>query len=75
MAELSKGMVVQLASGGPKMTIMDLGDYSPMDAKEGAKCVWFDDKKVKQQEVFDVAVLKECKPIAVGSASQSGRNW
>lgn len=63
MAELSKGMVVQLASGGPKMTIMDLGDYSPMDAKDGAKCVWFDDKKVKQQEVFDVAVLKEFKEV------------
>ena len=61
MSELSKGMVVQLASGGPKMTIVDLGDYSPMSAKNGAKCVWFDGKNMKQEEVFDVAVLKEFK--------------
>jgi uncharacterized protein YodC (DUF2158 family) len=74
MAELSKGMVVQLASGGPKMTIMDLGDYGII--KEGAKCVWFDDKKIKQEEVFDVAVLKEWKtPALPASMNIPSTRW
>lgn len=74
MADITKGMVVQLASGGPKMTVTDLGDYSPLHARDGAKCVWFDDKKVQQQAVFDVAVLKEFKaPVAAAPIPRSNR--
>jgi uncharacterized protein YodC (DUF2158 family) len=73
MSELSKGMVVQLASVGPKMTVMALGDYGIV--KEGAKCIWFDDKKVKHEEVFDVVVLKECKPLNIGAPTRSSRDW
>ena len=59
MSSFTKGMVVQLVSGGPKMSVVDTGDYSPMDSADGVKCVWFDAKQIKCEEVFDAAVLKE----------------
>lgn len=59
MSSFTKGMVVQLVSGGPKMSVVDLGDYSPMSSADGVKCVWFDTKQIKCEEVFDAAVLKE----------------
>ena len=59
MAVITRGMIVQLISGGPKMSVVDVADYGPVGAKEGAKCVWFDDKKKQCEEVFDVIVLKE----------------
>jgi hypothetical protein len=53
---------------------MDLGDYGII--KEGAKCVWFDDKKIKQEEVFDVAVLKEWKtPALPASMNIPSTRW
>jgi uncharacterized protein YodC (DUF2158 family) len=62
MSEISKGMVVQLVSGGPKMSVADMGDYSFNGGPEqGAACVWFDAKNVKFQDVFDIAVLKQYK--------------
>jgi uncharacterized protein YodC (DUF2158 family) len=51
------GDKVRLKSGGPLMVIQNLGDYSP--PKNGAECVWFDDKKVVQKKVFDTAVLEK----------------
>lgn len=57
MSDFKKGDVVQLKSGGPKMTIQDLGDYGPTGPEEGASCVWFEKDK-RQDFVFDVAVLK-----------------
>lgn len=61
MSKISKGMIVELISGGPTMAVSDIGDYSGMGTgpKDGAKCVWFDEKKVRHVEVFDTAVLKE----------------
>lgn len=58
---IAKGMVVELISGGPKMSVTSIGDYSDMGTgpKEGAKCVWFDAKQARCEEVFDVAILKE----------------
>lgn len=56
MTEFKKGEVVQLKSGGPKMTIQDLADYGPMGPKDGALCVWFE-KAIRHEHVFDVAVL------------------
>lgn len=61
MAEFQKGDVVELKSGGPKMTIQDLGDYGPMGPGDGALCVWFEKSELKES-VFDVAMLK--KPSA-----------
>lgn len=60
MASFQKGDVVCLKSGGPQMTIENLGDYSGGLAggiKDGAKCIWFDGKNERQHAVFDVATL------------------
>lgn len=59
MDALNKGDVVQLKSGGPRMTITALGNYSgglSTGPENGAACVWFDGKSQKEA-VFDVAVL------------------
>lgn len=60
MSEIKKGDVVQLKSGGPKMSVEDVGDYSGMGTgpKNGAYCLWFDEKSKPNNKVFDVAVLK-----------------
>lgn len=62
MPAFSKGMVVQLVSGGPKMSVADVGDYGPMHGEDAVKCVWFDAKNIKCEEVFDAAVLVEYEP-------------
>ncbi|KOX63847.1 hypothetical protein AA303_17255 [Pseudomonas psychrophila] len=65
MSGFQKGDVVQLKSGGPKMTIQDLGDYGPTGPEDGASCVWFEKDK-RQDCVFDVDVLKKpSTPIPV----------
>ncbi|MBW1251062.1 DUF2158 domain-containing protein [Pseudomonas tolaasii] len=72
MADFKKGDVVVLRSGGPKMTVADIGDYSghgtgPVD---GVKCQWFDKTK-RFEEVFDAEVLKAYtapKAFVVGRA-------
>lgn len=63
-SEFQKGDVVQLKSGGPRMTVSDVGDYSGfgMGPKDGVKCVWFENVKgvqKNQSEVFDAAVLNK----------------
>ena len=57
MAGFQKGERVQLSSGGPVMSVADVGDYSPLGAKDGVKCTWFDGKKV-MEHVFDAATLR-----------------
>jgi uncharacterized protein YodC (DUF2158 family) len=56
--EFQKGDVVQLKSGGPTMTIQDIGDFTSSGIQDGALCVWFDGKK-KYSEVFDRSVLRK----------------
>lgn len=58
--EVGVGDVVELKSGGPQMTIAEIGDYSPMGVAERdqAKCVWFDGKK-RMEEIFEIATLKK----------------
>ncbi len=59
MEDLKIGDVVQLKSGGPKMTISDFGDYSIDESgKEQARCVWFD-RKEKKSAPFDMRILKK----------------
>lgn len=58
MAEFKKGDTVQLKSGGPIMTIQDLGEYDYI--QDGAYCVWFT-RGEKSADVFDVAMLKHAK--------------
>jgi uncharacterized protein YodC (DUF2158 family) len=46
--EFKKGDVVKLKSGGPLMTIDDIGDYSPfgVNGTDQAKCIWFEKTKM-----------------------------
>lgn len=66
MSAITKGMVVQLVSGGPQMSVADTADYSEMGTgpKDGAKCVWFDVKNIRCEAVFDTAILKEFVPLS-----------
>ncbi|MBT8766874.1 YodC family protein [Metapseudomonas boanensis] len=68
MSEIKKGDVVQLKSGGPKMTVEDVGNYGGMGMgpEHGAKCVWFEKNKA-EQKVFDVAVLVKVATATVGA--------
>ncbi|NHZ93530.1 DUF2158 domain-containing protein [Massilia sp. CCM 8733] len=58
MSDIAKGKVVQLISGGPQMSVVDVSDYNHSGKDDTAKCVWFDAKNVRCEDVFDVAVLK-----------------
>jgi uncharacterized protein YodC (DUF2158 family) len=58
MVEFKEGDVVQLKSGGPKMTIKDIGDYSMGTGILSAKCVWFDGKK-QCTSVFPLHTLEK----------------
>ncbi len=68
MSEFKKGDVVVMRSGGPKMTVADIGDYSggfSTGPQDGVKCQWFEKTKMFEQ-VFDAAVLKPYSAPAVG---------
>lgn len=56
MAEIKKGDRVQLKSGGPIMTVQNLGSYGSVE--NGALCVWFDQKNNPMEKVFDVETLE-----------------
>jgi uncharacterized protein YodC (DUF2158 family) len=53
--EFKAGDVVRLKSGGPAMTIEEIGRYG-VSKTEGAKCVWFEGTKPKE-EVFALLTL------------------
>ncbi|WP_144938391.1 DUF2158 domain-containing protein [Pseudomonas alabamensis] len=64
MSDFKKGDLVMLRSGGPKMTVADIDDFSekePVGPKDGVKCQWFEGNEVYER-VFDSAVLKEYEP-------------
>ena len=57
MSNFSAGDVVQLKSGGPDMTIQDIGDYSiDENGTQSANCVWFDGKK-QNSHIFALHTL------------------
>lgn len=60
--DLKKGDVVKLKSGGPLMTIEDIGDYSPfgVNGTDQAKCIWFEKTK-KLEGVFELETLEAVK--------------
>lgn len=67
MSEFKKGDLVVLKSGGPKMVVDDVGDYSGLSLgpKNGVSCIWFVEIKGVQQtqeKVFDEAVLEKYVP-------------
>lgn len=41
------GDVVRLKSGGPRMTIQDIGDPSASGPKRGVTCTWFVDSDLR----------------------------
>ena len=55
MPRFQKGDIVRLKSGGPPMTVKEIGEY--VGSPEGASCVWFDGRK-QHAAVFDVATLE-----------------
>jgi uncharacterized protein YodC (DUF2158 family) len=61
MAEFKEGDRVQLKSGGPIMTIEELGNFSPSGPENGARCVWFDNGQA-QERVFSIATLNLYAP-------------
>ncbi|WP_336341237.1 YodC family protein [Pseudomonas atacamensis] len=65
MPEFKKGDVVELKSGGPAMTIHDLGSWDLKGVEDGAKCVWFDGS-TKHEDFFELSVLKEVDPAYHG---------
>jgi uncharacterized protein YodC (DUF2158 family) len=58
MGDIKKGDTVVLKSGGPIMTVQDIGNYMWEGIENGAKCVWFDGNEPKVQ-VFDLEMLKK----------------
>lgn len=55
--EFKAGDVVQLKSGGPDMTIEDIGKYGPGATTDRAKCVWFEGMK-RKDDLFELATLR-----------------
>jgi uncharacterized protein YodC (DUF2158 family) len=57
--DLKVSDVVQLKSGGPVMTVEEIGDYSPMGVAghDQAKCVWFEGSK-RKTGVFEFSTLE-----------------
>lgn len=63
MSTFKKGDKVRLVSGGPRMAVANLGDYSTMGTgpQDGVLCQWFATVKgveQPQERVFDAAVLE-----------------
>lgn len=56
--ELKEGDVVQLKSGGPRMTIEGIGLYGMGSTKKKANCVWFEGNK-KQEALFELHSLEK----------------
>jgi uncharacterized protein YodC (DUF2158 family) len=68
MAEFNKGDVVVLKSGGPQMTVHNLGSYAHSGGPEdGALCVWFDKDRVPHERVFDTLTLNRF--VGIGAAA------
>ncbi len=55
MEEFKAGEVVQLKSGGPPMTIKEIGHFG---VDYGALCQWFDGKGVKT-ELFSLPSIEK----------------
>jgi uncharacterized protein YodC (DUF2158 family) len=57
MSDIAKGSIVSLKSGGPAMTVQEVGSYTGYGIPNGAKCVWFENDK-KKEDLFDVETLQ-----------------
>lgn len=71
-SEFSVGDVVQLKSGGPRMTISGIGKYGMGSTRDEALCVWFDGLK-KMEERFGLETLSKCKPEVIDAPGPYAR--
>jgi uncharacterized protein YodC (DUF2158 family) len=55
--QLKAGDVVQLKSGGPKMTVDTIGKFGMGASRDQAKCVWFDGLS-RKESLFELPTLK-----------------
>lgn len=55
-----KGDVVRLKSGGPKMTVVDIGKYGFGTGEISAKCQWFAGENLKE-DVFELEAIEKFK--------------
>jgi uncharacterized protein YodC (DUF2158 family) len=56
--EITLGDLVELKSGGPMMTVEEIGKYGMGATKDRAKCVWFENKK-RMEAIFELHTLKK----------------
>jgi len=57
--ELKCGNVVQLKSGGPVMTVVEVAKFRSYSDGEQAKCIWFDKTGIKKfEDVFELVALE-----------------
>ena len=54
--EFEAGDVVQLKSGGPKMTVNTIGKLGMGSTRDEAKCVWFEGAK-RMEALFELPML------------------
>ena len=54
--EFEAGDVVQLKSGGPKMTVNTIGKFGMDSTRDEAKCVWFEGAK-RMEALFELPTL------------------
>jgi uncharacterized protein YodC (DUF2158 family) len=66
MSKFQKGDIVKLKSGGPIMTVQNIGNYTTIE--DGVLCVWFSEKKELKEEVFDASVLQKVEQPESSSA-------
>lgn len=65
--DFKTGDVVHLKSGGPQMTIEGIDTYD--EGAVMADCVWFDDKKVRQNALFKLETLERDTPMEATSVN------
>lgn len=57
--EIKAGDVVKLKSGGPTMTVSEIGyEQGYENGPQSAWCDWFDDKNQPQTKVFKLSALQ-----------------
>lgn len=65
--EFKIGDVVMLKSGGPKMTIQNIGEFIGISHKEGLSCIWFEGSK-KIADLFHPDSVELYKPAKITSS-------
>lgn len=58
MNNFAIGDTVALKSGGPTMTIQEIGEYGYSNVRS-AKCQWFDEGGKASSEIFPLASLEK----------------